>query len=98
MVVGIASRRQWAGCGGSPTERRPGGHRPQFPVHPAGPGRRPGARQLSPAPTHAERLVAALPLVKRGADRDRHVQVALVHATLAVAAGIIHPGEGNTAV
>jgi hypothetical protein len=37
----------------------------------------------------AERLMAALPLVKRGADRDRHVQVALVHATLAVAAGVL---------
>ena len=35
----------------------------------------------------AERLLAALPLVKRGADRDRDVQVALVHATLAVAGG-----------
>jgi hypothetical protein len=34
----------------------------------------------------AERLLAALPLVKRGADRDRDVQVALVHATLAIAA------------
>ena len=34
----------------------------------------------------AERLLAALPLVKRGADRDRHVQVGLDHATLAVAA------------
>ena len=45
----------------------------------------------------AERLLAALPLVKRGADRDRDVQIALVHATLAVAAGIIRPGEGNTA-
>jgi hypothetical protein len=33
----------------------------------------------------AERILAALPLVKRG-DRDRHVQVALVHATLAIAA------------
>jgi hypothetical protein len=32
----------------------------------------------------AERLLAALPLVKR-ADRDRDVQVALVHATLSVA-------------
>jgi len=29
----------------------------------------------------AERLLAALPLVKRRADRDQHVQVALVHAT-----------------
>jgi hypothetical protein len=34
----------------------------------------------------AERILAALPLVKRGADRDRDVQVALVHATLAMAA------------
>ena len=40
--------------------------------------------------------LAALPLVKRSADRDRHVQVALVDATLAIAGGIIHPG-GNTA-
>jgi len=31
----------------------------------------------------AERIRAALPLVKRGADRDRHVQIALVHAALA---------------
>ena len=45
----------------------------------------------------AERILAALPLVKRGADRDRHVQVALVHAVLAIAAGIIHPDERNTA-
>jgi hypothetical protein len=45
----------------------------------------------------AERLLAALPLVKRGADRDRHVQIALVHAVLAIAAGSIHPGERNTA-
>jgi hypothetical protein len=41
----------------------------------------------------AERLLVALPLVKRGADRDRDVQVALVHATLAVAA--ILAGEGK---
>ncbi len=34
----------------------------------------------------AERILAALPLVKRSAERDRHVQVALVHATLAIAA------------
>jgi hypothetical protein len=33
-----------------------------------------------------ERILAALPLVKRGADRDRDVQVALVHDTLAIAA------------
>ena len=34
----------------------------------------------------AERILAALPLVKRSTERDRHVQVALVHATLAIAA------------
>jgi len=45
----------------------------------------------------AERILAALPLVKRGAERDRHVQIALVHAVLAIAAGTTHPGEGNTA-
>ena len=42
----------------------------------------------------AERLLAALPLVKRGADRDRELQIALVHATLAVAAGL--HGEWQT--
>jgi hypothetical protein len=36
----------------------------------------------------AERLLAELPLVKRG-ERDLHVRVALVHAVLAIAAGII---------
>jgi hypothetical protein len=45
----------------------------------------------------AERILTALPLVKRSADQDRHVQIALVHAVLSVAAGIMHPGEGNTA-
>jgi hypothetical protein len=46
----------------------------------------------------AERILAALPLVKRRADRDRHVQIALVHAVLAIAAGgVIHPCERNTA-
>jgi hypothetical protein len=39
----------------------------------------------------------ALPLVKRGAERDRQVQIALVHAVLAIAAGSIHPGERKTA-
>jgi hypothetical protein len=34
----------------------------------------------------AERILAALPLVKRTAERDRHVQVALVHAVLSIAA------------
>jgi hypothetical protein len=34
----------------------------------------------------AERILAALPLVKRRGDRDRHLQIALVHATLAIAA------------
>jgi hypothetical protein len=38
---------------------------------------------------NAERLLAALPLIKRGADRDRDVQVALVHATLSVAATLL---------
>jgi hypothetical protein len=42
----------------------------------------------------AERILAALPLAKRRAERDRHVQVALVHATLAIAAGL--PGEWRT--
>ena len=36
----------------------------------------------------AERILAALPLVKRRAEPDRHIQIALVHATLAVAAGL----------
>jgi hypothetical protein len=40
----------------------------------------------------AERILAALPLVKRSAERDRHIQIALVHATLAIAAGMIHRG------
>jgi len=50
----------------------------------------------------AERLLAALPLVKRRADRDRDVQIALVHATLAVAANMlgewpaITDGDGGT--
>ena len=34
----------------------------------------------------AERFLVALPLVKRSADRDRHVQVALVHAMLSISA------------
>jgi hypothetical protein len=34
----------------------------------------------------AERILAALPLVRRSTKRDRHVQVALVHATPAIAA------------
>jgi hypothetical protein len=42
----------------------------------------------------AERILAALPLVKRRADRDRHVQVALVHATLAIAASFTTNAEG----
>ena len=43
----------------------------------------------------AERLLAALPLVRRRADRDRHVQIALVHATLSVAASM-PPNVYNT--
>jgi len=42
----------------------------------------------------AERLIAALPLVKRSADRDHNVQVALVHAVLAIAAGFTTNPEG----
>ena len=41
----------------------------------------------------AERILAALPLVKRGAERDRHVQIALVHATLAIAASFTTNAE-----
>jgi len=41
--------------------------------------------------------LAALPLVKRGAERDRQVQIALVPAVPAIAAGSIHPGERKTA-
>jgi hypothetical protein len=41
-----------------------------------------------------ERILAALPLVKRSAERDRHIQIALVHGVLAVAAGM--PGEWQT--
>jgi hypothetical protein len=36
----------------------------------------------------AERLVEALPLVKRG-DRDNHLRLALAHAVLSVAAGML---------
>jgi hypothetical protein len=43
----------------------------------------------------AERILAALPLVKRSADRDRHVQIALVHAVLSIAAGIIESESGT---
>jgi hypothetical protein len=43
----------------------------------------------------AERILAALPLVKRG-ERDRHVQVALVHATLAVAASMPDESQATT--
>jgi hypothetical protein len=42
----------------------------------------------------AERLLAE-PLVKRG-ERDRHVRVALVHATLAVAAGVLGEWPATT--
>jgi hypothetical protein len=43
---------------------------------------------------NAERLLAALPLVRRRAERDRHVQIALVHATLAIAASRTTNAEG----
>ena len=42
----------------------------------------------------AERILAALPLVKRQAERDSHVQIALVHATLAIAASFTTKAEG----
>jgi hypothetical protein len=32
------------------------------------------------------------------AERDRHAQIALVHAVGSIAAGIIDPATGNTAV
>jgi hypothetical protein len=41
----------------------------------------------------AERILAALPLVRRSAERDRHVQVTLVHATLAIAANLAYEGD-----
>ena len=41
----------------------------------------------------AERLLGEVPLVKRG-ERDRHVQIALVHATLAIAASLTTNAEG----
>jgi len=44
----------------------------------------------------AERLLEALPPVKRVAPtRGRHVQIALVHATLAVAAGVLDEWPGT---
>ena len=42
----------------------------------------------------AERILAALLLVKRGPERDRQVQVALVHAVLAIAAGFAANADG----
>ena len=42
----------------------------------------------------AERIIAALPLVKRRAERDRQVQIALTHATLAIAASLTTHPEG----
>jgi hypothetical protein len=44
----------------------------------------------------AERLLAALPLVKRSAERDRQIQVALVHAALAIAAGVLGEWQAIT--
>jgi hypothetical protein len=45
----------------------------------------------------AERILAALPLATKRGERDQQLQLALVNAVLAIAAGVIHPGEGNTA-
>jgi hypothetical protein len=44
----------------------------------------------------AERILAALPLVKRGVDRDRDIHIALVHATLSIAASLTPTTEGRT--
>jgi hypothetical protein len=45
----------------------------------------------------AKRILAALPLVKRGAERDRHIQVALVHAVLSISAQLTRqrPSAGD---
>jgi len=34
---------------------------------------------------------------ERSAERNRHIRIALVHAVLAIAADVSHPGKGNTA-
>jgi hypothetical protein len=67
-------------------------------------GKEPGMHSTPQAPSaagehfvDAEGILAALPLVKRSADRDRHVQVALVHAVRSIAAGTVRPGERNSA-
>jgi hypothetical protein len=41
----------------------------------------------------AERILVALPLVRRSSERDRHVQIALVHAALAIAATLADEGK-----
>ena len=45
----------------------------------------------------AERILAALPLVRRRAERDRHVEVALVHAMLSIGAQLTRqrPSAGD---
>ena len=45
----------------------------------------------------AERILAALPLAKRG-ERDHRVQVALTHALLSVAAAMFGDGVQQTIV
>jgi hypothetical protein len=46
----------------------------------------------------SERLVEALPLVKRG-DRDNQLRLALVHAVLAIAAGTLGgPDQWRTVI
>jgi hypothetical protein len=44
----------------------------------------------------AERILVALPLATKRGERDQQLRLALVNAVLAIAAGVIHPGEGNT--
>jgi hypothetical protein len=41
----------------------------------------------------AERILAALPLAGRRGERDHQLQLALVHAVLAIAAGMLGPTE-----
>jgi hypothetical protein len=41
----------------------------------------------------AERLLAAFPLVSKRGERDHHLQLALVHAVLAIGATALHDGS-----
>jgi hypothetical protein len=89
MVVGIASAGSGQGAGDLPVTAGQVGTAPL----PSPPGRPRRSAGCASTLTHAERILAAVPLVKRG-EWDRYVQVALVLATLAVAAGVL--GEWQT--